>query len=258
MTLFNFVTSKKTKDWFKDHAGKMPLFPTYIALLSNKLFVGFVKLAENYTNQCATKDRVVDNLDMDDLSRAIGTLYITLSRRLKSSLITTSFGLTTQPSFSLLPAPLQRIAPLTDSTSPPGVLGAAVQAAGAALDAATATPAVVVAAAQVVVMVSTPGVPGPVSARAASETPEACVFATTKVVTSSLGVRATPLGPSAPRFESNIVLNTPPTVISVATPAVLSSTDGLTTTQLTSKLSSWPMLRQTRLWSCSLPTVIPR
>ena len=68
MTLFNFVTSKKTKDWFKDHAGKMPLFPTYIALLSNKLFVGFVKLAENYTNQCATKDGVVDNLDMDDLS----------------------------------------------------------------------------------------------------------------------------------------------------------------------------------------------
>jgi len=36
------------------------------------------------------------------------------------------------------------------------------------------------------------------------------------------------------------------------------STDGLTTTQPTSKLSSWPMLRQTRLWSCSLPTVIPR
>jgi len=25
MTLFNFVTSKKTKDWFKDHAGKMPV-----------------------------------------------------------------------------------------------------------------------------------------------------------------------------------------------------------------------------------------
>ena len=47
MTLFNFVTSKKTEDWFKDHAGKMPLFPTYIALLSDKLFVGFVKLAEN-------------------------------------------------------------------------------------------------------------------------------------------------------------------------------------------------------------------
>jgi len=52
MTLFNFVTSKKTKDWFKDHSGKMPLFPTYIALLSDKLFVGFVKSAENYTNQC--------------------------------------------------------------------------------------------------------------------------------------------------------------------------------------------------------------
>ena len=47
MTLFNFVTSKKTKDWFKDCAGKMPLFPTYIALLSDKMFVGFVKLVEN-------------------------------------------------------------------------------------------------------------------------------------------------------------------------------------------------------------------
>jgi hypothetical protein len=74
MTLFNFVTGRKTKEWFKDHAGKMPLFPTYIALLSDKLFVGFVKSAENYTNQCAAKDGVVANLDMDDLSRAIGTL----------------------------------------------------------------------------------------------------------------------------------------------------------------------------------------
>jgi hypothetical protein len=75
MTLFNFVTSKKAKDWFKDHAGKMPLFPTYIALLSDKLFVGFVKSAENYTNQCAAKDGAVANLDMADLSRAIGTFY---------------------------------------------------------------------------------------------------------------------------------------------------------------------------------------
>jgi len=68
MTLFNFVTSRKT-----DHAGKMPLFPMYIALLLDKLFVGFVKSAENYTNQCAAKDGVVANLDMDDLSRAIST-----------------------------------------------------------------------------------------------------------------------------------------------------------------------------------------
>jgi hypothetical protein len=75
MIFFNLVTSKKTKDWFKDHAGKMPLFPTYIALLSDKLFVGFVKLAENYTNQCAAKDGVVANLVMDDLTRAIGTFY---------------------------------------------------------------------------------------------------------------------------------------------------------------------------------------
>ncbi len=75
MTLFNFVTSKKTEDWFKDHAGKMPLFSTYIALLLDKLFVGFVKSAENYTNQCAAKDGEVANLDMDDLSRAIGTFY---------------------------------------------------------------------------------------------------------------------------------------------------------------------------------------
>ena len=114
-----------------------------------------------------------------------------------------------------------RIAPPTDATSPPGVLVAAVQAAGAARDVAMATPAVVVAAAQVVVVVSTPGVPGPVLARAALETPQACVFATPKVVTSSSGARATPLGPSAPRFQSNIALNTPPMVISAAIPTVL-------------------------------------
>ena len=75
MTLFNFAKSKKTKDCFKDHVGKMPLFPTYIALLSDKLFVGFVKSAENYTNQCAVKDGLVINIDMADLSRAVGTLY---------------------------------------------------------------------------------------------------------------------------------------------------------------------------------------
>jgi len=97
------------------------------------------------------------------------------------------------------------------------VLGAVAQAAGAAVDAAMATLAVVVAAAQVTVVVSTPGVPGPVLAWAALETPQACMFATTKVVTSSSGARATPLGPSAPKFESNIALNSPPTVISAAT-----------------------------------------
>ena len=75
MTLFNFVTSKKTKDWFKDHAGKMPIFPTYIALLSDKLFVGFVKSAENYTNQCTVKDGLVIKLDTADLSRALDTFY---------------------------------------------------------------------------------------------------------------------------------------------------------------------------------------
>jgi hypothetical protein len=53
----------------------MPLLPTYIALLSDKLFVGFVKSAENYTNQCAAKDGAVANLDTDDLSRTIGTFY---------------------------------------------------------------------------------------------------------------------------------------------------------------------------------------
>ncbi len=75
MTLFNFVTSKKTKDWFKDHAGKMPIFPTYIDFLPDKLFVGFVKSAENYTNQCAVKDGLVIKLDTADLSRALNTFY---------------------------------------------------------------------------------------------------------------------------------------------------------------------------------------
>ena len=128
-------------------------------------------------------------------------------------LITTSFGLTTQPSFSL-PMPLQRdltssgleLPPSRPTLPAPLVLGATVQAAGAALDAATATPAVVVAAAQVMVVVSTLGIPGPVLAWAALETPQAHVFAMPKVVMSSLGARGTPLGPSAPRFESNIAL----------------------------------------------------
>ena len=126
MTLFNFVTSKKTKDWFKDHAGKMPLFPTYIALLSDKLFVGFVKSAENYTNQCATKDGVVANLDMADLSRALGTFY-NIVKEIKKSVDYDKLSVD-YPAFLLPPdaAPegstikRVRIAPLTDATSPPG------------------------------------------------------------------------------------------------------------------------------------------
>jgi hypothetical protein len=75
MALFNFVTSRKTKDWLKDHGGKMPLLPTYIALLSDKVFVGFVKSAENYTNQCAIKDRLVIKINTADLTKALGTFY---------------------------------------------------------------------------------------------------------------------------------------------------------------------------------------
>jgi len=129
MTLFNFVTSKKTKDWFKDHAGKMPLFPTYIALLSDKLFIGFVKSAENYTNQCAAEEGVVTNLDMDDLSRAIGTFYNTVKEIKKN--VDYDKPWVDYPAF-LLPfdaAPegsiIKRVrtAPLTDSTSPPGAGG---------------------------------------------------------------------------------------------------------------------------------------
>jgi hypothetical protein len=75
MALFNFVTGRKTKDWFKDHGAKMPLLPTYIALLSDKVFVGFVKSVEDYTNQCAIKDGLVINLDTADLTKALGTFY---------------------------------------------------------------------------------------------------------------------------------------------------------------------------------------
>jgi hypothetical protein len=98
-----------------------------------------------------------------------------------------------------------------------------VQAAVAALlDAAMAMSAVVVAAAQAVVVVATPGVPGPASAWAASETPQArCVFATTKDVTSSLGARATPLGPSALRLESYTAPIIPPKAIFAAIQTVL-------------------------------------
>ncbi len=53
----------------------MPFLPTYIALLSDKVFVGFVKSAENYTNQCAVKDRLVINLDTADLTKALGSFY---------------------------------------------------------------------------------------------------------------------------------------------------------------------------------------
>jgi len=129
MTLFTFVTSKKTKDWFKDHASKMPLFPTYIALLLDKLFVGFVKSAENYTNQCAAKDRVVANLDMDDLSRAIGTFY-NIVKEIKKNVDYDKLWV--DYSAFLLPSDAApegsiikrvRIAPLTDSTSPPGAGG---------------------------------------------------------------------------------------------------------------------------------------
>ena len=263
MTLFNLVTGRKTKEWFKDHAGKMPLFPTYVALLSDKLFVGFVTSAENYTNQCAAKDGVVANLDMDDLSRAIGT-FNNIVKEIKKH-VDYDKRWVDYPTFLSPPpdaapeGPNKRAKLPPPLAPPPPLLGATVQAAGAALlDAATVMLAVVVAAAQAAVVVSTPGVPGPASAWAASETPQAPVFTTTKDVRSSLGVRTTPLGPSAPRLESNTAPNTLPRDISAAIPAALSSTDGLTTTSPTSKLSSWPMSRQTKLWSCFLPTVIPR
>jgi hypothetical protein len=69
------VVAVNLKDWFrfKDHGTKMPLLPTYIALLSDKMFIGFVKSAENYTNQCAVKDGLVINLDTADLTKALGT-----------------------------------------------------------------------------------------------------------------------------------------------------------------------------------------
>jgi len=86
----------------------------------------------------------------------------------------------------------------------------AVVATGVALNTATATPAVMVAGAQVVVVVSTPGAPVPVLALAASGTPPAFVSATTKDITSSSEARATPLGPSMLRLESYIAPKTPP------------------------------------------------
>jgi hypothetical protein len=100
-------------------------------------------------------------------------------------------------------------------------LGGAVQVAGEALDAATATPAVVVAAAQAVVVVSMPGEPVPVLARAASETQPASMSATTEDVTSSSGARTTPLGPSALRLKSYTAPNIPPKAIFAAIQTVL-------------------------------------
>ncbi len=56
-------------------APRCPFLPTYIALLSDKVFVGFVKSAENYTYQCAGKDGLVINLDTADLTKVLGTFY---------------------------------------------------------------------------------------------------------------------------------------------------------------------------------------
>ena len=67
----------------------MPLFSTYITLLLDKLFVGFVKLAENYTNQCAVKDGLVVKLDTADHSRALGTFYNVIKEIKKFMSITT-------------------------------------------------------------------------------------------------------------------------------------------------------------------------
>ena len=105
----------------------MPLFPTNIALLLDKLFVGFVELAENYTNQCAAKDGIVANLDMDDLSRAIGTFY-NIVKEIKKNVDYDKLWVD-YPAFLLPPdatpegSIIKRVAPLTDSTSPPGAGG---------------------------------------------------------------------------------------------------------------------------------------
>ncbi len=74
------------------------------------------------------------------------------------------------------------------------------------------------AAAQAVATAPTPGVPGPASARATlEEISQARVLATTKDAMSSSGARVIPLGPSAPRPESNIAPNTPRRDTSAAT-----------------------------------------
>jgi hypothetical protein len=151
MTLFNFVTSKKTKDWFKDHVGKMPLFPMYLLSSRTSCLYGFVKSAENYTNQCAVKDGLVINLDMADLSRAVGTFY-NIVKHIKKYLDYDKIW-NNYPAFLSLPpnaAPEEsnkRVKLPPPLTLPPPLLRGAVQAVGAALDAATATLAVVVAAA---------------------------------------------------------------------------------------------------------------
>jgi hypothetical protein len=84
MALFNFVISKKSKDWFKDYGGRMLLLPTYLALLSDKVFIGVVKSVENYTNQCAVKDGLVLNLETSDLTKTLGTFYNILKELKKS------------------------------------------------------------------------------------------------------------------------------------------------------------------------------
>ncbi len=96
-----------------------------------------------------------------------------------------------------------------------------VAAGGAAMGVATSMLAVVLVAAQAVVVVPTPGVPVSVLALAASGTPLTFVPVTIKDVTSSSEVRATPLGPSALRLESCIGPNTPPKVMFATIPTGL-------------------------------------
>ena len=157
MTLFNFAMSKKTKDVSFPH-----VHCSSLGQVARRL----CQVMENYTNQCTAKDRLVINLDMDDLSRAIGT-FNNIVKEIKKNVDYEKVWMD-YPAFLLHPdaAPEERNKRVNPPPPmlPPPLLGSVVLAAGAAPDAAMAMPAVVVAEAQVVVVVSTPGVLVPVLA----------------------------------------------------------------------------------------------
>ena len=120
MTLFNFAMSKKTKDVSFPH-----VHCSSLGQVARRL----CQVMENYTNQCTAKDRLVINLDMDDLSRAIGT-FNNIVKEIKKNVDYEKVWMD-YPAFLLHPdaAPEERNKrvnpPPTDATTPiVGVRGA--------------------------------------------------------------------------------------------------------------------------------------
>ena len=234
----------------------------YIALLSDKLFVSFVKLAGNYTNQCVAKDGVVANLDMDDLSRAIGT-FNNIFKEVKKHVDYDKHWVDYPGFFSLPPDASPKgynkrvkLLPPADPTTPTvggggagcgGSPGCGNGNAGRGGGRGTGRGGGV-----------NTWVTGAGFGAGSFQDTSGLRVRNDKGCYVLLGSTRDPARTLCSKVREQYCTNTPPMVFSATISPVLQSTDGLTTTQLTSKPRSWPMSRHTRLWSCSLLTVIPR